>query len=174
MDYVEQLQTLDEVAGRQVIFDALNSAAIDALNDMKNEARLDEVSKQTLDSYVDKSSKNWSKNHTTRRNSTDDLEKEKSDKEKNKRSKGLESAFRKLPKEDLDESTEHLDEARKVDEFESGTHKATIHKDTDTGEYKVKFHTDGKHLKDADYFTDEKDDAIGTAKHQIEKMNKVK
>lgn len=104
MDYVEQLQSLDETAGRQVIFDALNAAAMVALSDMKNEST-------------------------------------------------------------------QLDEARKVGEFQNGIHKATVHKDSDTGEYKVKFHTNGKHLKDADYFTDEKDDAIGTAKDEIIRMH---
>lgn len=60
---------------------------------------------------------------------------------------------------------------RKVDSYEQGRHKAVIHKDSDTGEYCVKFHTDGKHLKDADYFTDDKIDGISTAEHQINQLH---
>lgn len=56
---------------------------------------------------------------------------------------------------------------RKVGDYAQGRHNATIHKDSDTGEYRVKFHTDGKHLIDADYFDDDKESAMGTAKHQI-------
>jgi len=68
---------------------------------------------------------------------------------------------------------EALDEGvRKVDEYSAGRHKATTHKDSDTGEYQVKFHTDGKHLSDADYFTDDKTDASGTAKSQVDYLNK--
>lgn len=60
---------------------------------------------------------------------------------------------------------------RKVDSYEQGRHKAVIHKDSDTGEYQVKFHTDGKHLKDADYFTDDKSDGISTAETEVNRMH---
>lgn len=35
------------------------------------------------------------------------------------------------------------------------------------GEFLVKFFVDGKHLKDADYETNDKSDAQGTAKHFV-------
>ena len=56
---------------------------------------------------------------------------------------------------------------RKVGEHMDGTKKATVHKDSDIGEYHVKFHTDGKHHKDADYHTDDIVDANQTAKHWV-------
>lgn len=69
---------------------------------------------------------------------------------------------------------EQIDEGvRKVGEHINGNKKATVHKDSDVGEYKVKFHTDGKHHAEADYHTDDKDDAHGTAKHWINKTNEA-
>jgi len=56
---------------------------------------------------------------------------------------------------------------KKVGSYETGNKKATVHKDSDVGEYHVKFHTDGKHHVDADYHTDDKEDAHGTAKHWV-------
>jgi hypothetical protein len=60
---------------------------------------------------------------------------------------------------------------RKVGELENGRHKATIHKDSETGEFVAKFHTDGKYLPDADYFGSDKEDAEGTAKHQLAQLH---
>ena len=60
---------------------------------------------------------------------------------------------------------------RKVGEYEAGRHKAVIHKDSDLGEFKVKFHTDGKHLSDADYHADDLADAKGTAKSQVDTLH---
>lgn len=56
---------------------------------------------------------------------------------------------------------------RKVSEHMDGNKKATVHKDSDVGEYHVKFHTDGKHHADADYHTDDIVDANQTAKHWV-------
>ena len=39
----------------------------------------------------------------------------------------------------------------------------TIYKDTEWGEYRVQFYADHKHLLDADYHTDDKQDAYDTA-----------
>jgi hypothetical protein len=69
------------------------------------------------------------------------------------------------------ESTEVNEGIRKTGEYSQGRHKATIHKDSDLGEYKVKFHTDGKHHEPADYFTDDKSDAQGTAKAGVDKLH---
>ena len=72
----------------------------------------------------------------------------------------------------VQEDTESIDEGvRKIADYSNGRHKATTHKDSDTSEYQVKFHTDGKHLKNADYFTDDKSDASDTAKSQIDKLH---
>lgn len=40
---------------------------------------------------------------------------------------------------------------------------AKVYKDTDTGEYSVEFFEDDLYLRDATYFTDDLEDAIGTA-----------
>lgn len=66
-----------------------------------------------------------------------------------------------------------VDEARKVGEHENGNRKATIHHDAEYGEYHVKFHLDGKHQKKADYHTDDKEDAHGTAKHWVNQKNEA-
>lgn len=50
---------------------------------------------------------------------------------------------------------------------EDGKKLAKVYKDSDTGEHIVKFHKEGKYQKNADYFADAKDDAVGTAKHWI-------
>lgn len=56
---------------------------------------------------------------------------------------------------------------RKVDEFAQDGEKAIVYYNSEDEEYCVKFYKDGEYQKDADYFTDDKDDAIGTAKLQI-------
>lgn len=53
---------------------------------------------------------------------------------------------------------------RKVDSFTLDNKKAVVYLDSDEGEFIVKFFTDGKHNEDADYFTDDKHDAVTTAK----------
>ena len=60
---------------------------------------------------------------------------------------------------------------RKVGDYTAGRHSASIHKDSDLGEYKVKFYKDGKHHEPADYFTDSKEDASGTAKNQCDQQH---
>lgn len=70
----------------------------------------------------------------------------------------------------LHESAHPLEESvKKIGEYENDekTHRTTIHKDSDTGEYKVKLHVNGKHHEPADYFTDDKQDAHDTAKVMI-------
>lgn len=64
-----------------------------------------------------------------------------------------------------------LEESMKlISTHENGKHKAKVYKNSDLGEHQVKFYTDGKHHVDADYHTDDKEDAEGTAKHQINNM----
>lgn len=55
-------------------------------------------------------------------------------------------------------------------EFAYGNLTAKVSKRNRHGEYVVKFYENGKHLKDADYFATEKDDAINTAKYSLKSM----
>lgn len=68
------------------------------------------------------------------------------------------------------EETEQLEEGRRiVSTHEYRNHSAKVYKNPETGEHEVEFYKDGKHLKDATYYTDDKADAQGTAKHFISK-----
>jgi len=78
------------------------------------------------------------------------------------------------PKKDVKEDT--LQEGRHVASWKDGkqyyTSKggdkiAKVYKDTDTGEHIVKMYINGKRHEAADYFTDDKDDAHGTAKFMV-------
>lgn len=215
MDYVEQLQSLDGAQGKQVIFDALNTAALAALSDMKNESttkNTDFVNVATSQKIIDKAkktlldqpnmfpgTKTGFKRTITKHQKFIDSKKLTEDIDQLDESRVialLKAAkqlgykhYKDIPEESDDmvklqelstkfqndeekpvtkEDTDQIDEARKVGEYTNGIHKATIHKEDD--EYRVKFHKDGKHLQDADYFTDDKADAEGTAKHQVNAM----
>lgn len=75
----------------------------------------------------------------------------------------------------IPEEFELIDEGvRLVGTHGSGKHIAKVYKDSDLGEHRVKFYSDGKHHKDADYFTDDKEDAHGTARAILSKMNSAK
>jgi hypothetical protein len=83
-------------------------------------------------------------------------------------------------KEVTNEATEVLDESstwggnttlRKKGGYENGNRKATVHRDVDWNEYRVKHHVDGKHQKEADYHTDDSEDAHNHAKHWVSKAN---
>lgn len=50
---------------------------------------------------------------------------------------------------------------------ENGRHVAKVRKDTDYNEYRVELHSDGVHQKDADYHTDDKEEAHHTAKAMV-------
>lgn len=59
----------------------------------------------------------------------------------------------------------------------SGNKEAKVYKDTEWGEFRVKHYTGGKHHANADYHTDDVDDAHGTAKQHIKEdvaINEVK
>jgi hypothetical protein len=53
---------------------------------------------------------------------------------------------------------------------EDGKHSATVHKDTEWGEHRVKFHTGGKHHAKADYHTEDHEDAHATARAHLKHM----
>lgn len=44
---------------------------------------------------------------------------------------------------------------------------ATVHYGAEWGEFKVRFHRNGEYQKGADYHTDDRQDALGTAAHFI-------
>lgn len=74
------------------------------------------------------------------------------------------------PAGSVKEEAEELEEGMRL----LGTHgnhgagkSAKVYKDTEYGEHVVKFYTDGKHHKEADYHTDDKADAHGTAKQHV-------
>jgi hypothetical protein len=46
---------------------------------------------------------------------------------------------------------------------------AKVYKDTDWQEYRVKFYIQGQHQENADYHTDDKQDAIDTAHGQLQR-----
>jgi len=62
---------------------------------------------------------------------------------------------------------------RLVKKDEQGNKSYKIYKDLEWGEYRVKFYENGKHLVDADYHTDDMQDAIATALRHF-KMNESK
>ena len=59
---------------------------------------------------------------------------------------------------------------RKVDTITSGRYTAKIYRDVEWDEYRVSFYADNIKHPDADYHTDDIDDARGTAKHMIARM----
>lgn len=56
---------------------------------------------------------------------------------------------------------------RLITKVTQGIYSAAIRYNSSLREYVVKFYVDGVHQVDADYFTDSKEDAIGTAEHQV-------
>ena len=72
---------------------------------------------------------------------------------------------------DIKETHQQLDETklRLIHTHESSDKKkqSKVYKDTEWGEYRVKFYKDGKHLGKADYHTNDVDDAHGTAQLHI-------
>jgi len=62
-----------------------------------------------------------------------------------------------------------LDEAlRKVGEYSKDNRKATVHRDHEWEEFRVKHHVDGVHQHEADYHTPDKEEAHGHAKRWAE------
>ena len=70
----------------------------------------------------------------------------------------------------LKESADQIEEGlRKIGQYEVGNKKATVHRDAEWGEYRVKHHVDGKHQgEDSDYHTDDKEEAHHYAKRWAE------
>ena len=55
--------------------------------------------------------------------------------------------------------------------IKKGKFKAIINFDLEYDEYQVKFYENSKHLINADYFTDDKEEAIDTANTELERMD---
>jgi hypothetical protein len=72
---------------------------------------------------------------------------------------------------DIKKNHQQLDETKlrliHTHESSDGKKQAKVYKDTEWGEYRVKFYKDGKHLAKADYHTNEVDDAHGTSQLHI-------
>ena len=67
---------------------------------------------------------------------------------------------------------DNLEEALRLKAtYHHGNNTAKVYHDNEWGEHRVKFYEGGKHQKNADYHTDDKDDAHATAKLQLKKMN---
>lgn len=58
--------------------------------------------------------------------------------------------------------------AKRIATFESGRHSATVHARNSFGEFGVRFYVEGVHAEDSDYFTEDKQDALATARHCVE------
>lgn len=57
-----------------------------------------------------------------------------------------------------------------VKRLESGSHSATVHGPNHDHEFRVRFFHDGEHFEESDYFTDDKADAISTARYELDRM----
>lgn len=84
-----------------------------------------------------------------------------------KRMKDLRNELDDADKKDVAEGTIN-ENLRLVSKVQAGNKLAKIYKDSDWDEYRVKFYTDGKYDgEDSDHHTDDKEDAVNTAKFQI-------
>jgi hypothetical protein len=91
--------------------------------------------------------------------------KSKKDKEKSR------ADARASKKKDVDEEVDLEEGLRLVAKHEHGNYTAKVYKDTDWGEHRVKYFKDGKHLPKADSHHDDAEDAHGTAKAELKRMN---
>jgi hypothetical protein len=71
-----------------------------------------------------------------------------------------------------DEATEIVESLKLLKTYTAGNHAAKVYKDTDWDEHRVKFFSGDTHHKDADYHTDDVEDAHDTAKTQLRDMAK--
>lgn len=194
MSILETLQTKTREDATKEVFALLNSKAMDILSNMSEEL-IDEGYHKVYTSdekraMVKKSNANWmnskdfgnegSKTSTKLafamgyHGTSDDKMTDEQKKAKANLSQAAKDSWEEDKKKGAsakNEEVEISEGVRKVGEYSAGRHKATIHKDSDLGEFKVKFHTDGKHLPDADYFCPDKEDAEGTAKLQIDQLH---
>lgn len=179
MNYIEKLQSLSKEDATKVIQVRLSSLAIDALASMKEESltegKVDGAyshKNPKIDLFIDgeyRTSTNWSStiNHAI---------KSLKDKNPDIKDKKITAIFsnKKYKNEAIQETEEYQDEnlvsegTKKVGDYANGRHSATVHRDSELKEYKVKFFKDGKHHEPADYYCDDKDDAMGTAKRQCD------
>ena len=80
---------------------------------------------------------------------------------------------KKAVSEEVEEEIPQITESLKLlKTYKSGEHTAKVYKDTDWDEHRVKFFSGDTHHKDADYHTDDVDDAHETAKTQLKGMVK--
>jgi len=60
---------------------------------------------------------------------------------------------------------------RKIAAIKHGANEARVFRESSDGEFIVKFYRAGKHYEPADYFTDDRGDAEGTARNELERMH---
>lgn len=68
----------------------------------------------------------------------------------------------------LEQELSHLEEAGRLVHKETFKNsEAKVYWDSSLSEYTVKFYVGGSYRKNSDYFTDDKQDAMGTAKQML-------
>lgn len=165
MNLVNTLQTQSKDDATKALFDTMNSKAMLELTSMKLEAY-----SRPFSGVGGRRDREDDEGYSRTKVADDAHNKKIDQKSKTLADMAREAIAKKNAAKNVSEDS--IDEGvRKVAEYSAGRHKATTHRDTDWGEYRVKFHTDGKHLPDADYHTDDKTDATETAKSQIDKLH---
>ena len=151
--------------------------------------QLDELSKDTLHSYVHKSFAQGNELHRKIRATTDPKERAKLKAQLSKRNTGVIRAAKKYTKEEsstwsFNEFVQTIEEARvsptagtrKVKTYGEGQkHHAEVRHNPEYNEYTVHHYKDGKHMGEGpiSYHYDDKEDAHNTAKHEVERLNKM-
>jgi len=141
--------------------------------------QIDELSKETMGRYINKAKNqidaaSWRSGYRQGVDPNADVTNSPILKSKEKlltkRHTGIETAVKKLTKEEA----ENFDEARKLEgtyNHKDNGNQAKVYKlsgnDNEGDPYHVKLFKNGKHHEPADYFTNDKDDAHGTAKQMV-------
>ena len=130
------------------------------------EEQLQELSNKTLSSYKEKAEKSFKKSFGSKDGKDAQIV--------SKRLNGLSNKKITDLKDDVNsEKKETIDEGLKLLKTHSlGDHHAKVYKDSEWGEHRVKFFHGTHHLKNADYHTDDHNDAHDTAKTELKRLNK--
>lgn len=181
IDFIKNLAVGDNIKAQDEINSVLSQMALDAVSSLKQEVaqnyfsgvqeeseQLEEKSGYSAKSAaagkdIGKKGKNFAK---IAKKAAEEYGSEESGK------KVAGAILKKLRKEDV----ETLDEAKRIIhkyEPENAVHTAKVYRDPENDEYQVHFYKHGKHMGEGPvHYTDDKDDAVGTAKLQVDKLNK--
>jgi len=151
--------------------------------------QLDELSKDTLQSYVHKSFAQGNELHKKISATTDPKERAKLKAQLSKRNTGVIKAAKKYTKEEsstwsFNEFVQTIEEGRvsptagtrKIKTYGEGQkHHAEVRHDSQWNDYQVHHYTDGKHNGEdqVSHHYDDKEDAHDTAKWEVERLNKM-